>query len=317
MGITLVVNCTEDMKNPLSKPPSFRCQAVPLPEKLTALPPSLDDIFEKFEQAYDILENARIAYDRADEVDLAPPEYRGPIDKYGRPVRTKKELAILAASRKPKEEASLCRVLLWSRLGTERPCVLVIAYLVRKWGMKLGAAVEFVSEARSNTKISHIYMTILEAYAKKYVLGELLCVDCLSYDSVSYAGAVTVPGPTAVRTSKEAEIFENLDYTMELHSLYDVFGPAPSYCYINLIDNKVDNCSEYDIQLTGLHLTHDQICQFFNILADLHILSKIHALTLCNVQLRSPTLKHICDLMLNASREGSVYLSHLDLRNNK
>jgi hypothetical protein len=69
-------------------------------------------------------------------------------------------------------------ILVWSRLGFDRPCAATVAYLLRKWGMSLAYALDVVSVARIGTNISAHYMEALEVYALRHSLGDMLCTEC-------------------------------------------------------------------------------------------------------------------------------------------
>ena len=193
LGVDLAINCTDSLKGPASKPPHYRCQIVPLVEVRTVAPSNspqkrvntqltTSQIIELYDQCHDYIENMRLFPDRAKEGDLVPPEYRGPVDRYGRPLRSKDDQAIYAAGRKVQDssDGKAARVLLWSRLGFDRPCALVAAYLIRKWGMTVQSAVDYVQERRVGTIISTPHLTALAEYSSVHTLGELLCQDCLS-----------------------------------------------------------------------------------------------------------------------------------------
>jgi hypothetical protein len=176
-----------------------------------ALPTRMEqaEVLDWFEKCYDFIENVRLFPDRAREGDPAPHDWTGPVDRYGRPIRTKEEIAIATATRKllDESEGRDKKVLLWSRLGFDRPCVLAAAYLVRRWGLTAESAVDFVRKGRKGLKISEYYLAALRDYAALHAFGELLCADCLCHHTVPLATVtVTVPVPgTGNQSSAEGE----------------------------------------------------------------------------------------------------------------
>jgi Ran GTPase-activating protein (RanGAP) involved in mRNA processing and transport len=178
--------------------PLSRMNSLDLPSRM-----ELAEVLEWFEKCFDHIENVRLFPDRAREADPAPHDWTGPIDRYGRPIRTKEEIAIATATRKliDESEGRDKRVLLWSRLGFDRPCVLAAAYLVRRWGLSAESAVEYVKKGRKGTKISDYYMSALTAYSELHSIGELLCQDCLCFQTVPLVTVVT-PGETETAEKK-------------------------------------------------------------------------------------------------------------------
>jgi hypothetical protein len=180
IGITLLFNCTTNMKGPQSQPPAFRCREAPMRDgpKQSFTEDERNEYLALFERVYDQIEVHRITPELAAKSDPAPKEYRGPTDKLGMPIKTAADLKVL---RRPKDDETPIfapRILLWSRLGTDRPCALAAAYIIKHYGVTVEHAVHIVRANRTNAAISPPYMELLHAWSARYTLGLLICLDC-------------------------------------------------------------------------------------------------------------------------------------------
>ena len=204
MGITMSLCCCFDLNNPPNIPPKFRGHKTPLAE--TPIPSddprtnmfhaeplldgaptmscSLDSILECFEKAYDYIEMERLWRERAEESDVVEKKKPkgGPTDDYGRPVKSKYELMDAMAAKRDFLfiKQMPCRVMVWCKNGVDRSCAIVIAYLIRKFGVTLPYAENIVHSKKKGVFIDPVYMKALEEWSKKHSLGELLCDDCIA-----------------------------------------------------------------------------------------------------------------------------------------
>ena len=131
LGITLVINCTSTLKNPAPRPPYYRCHDAPLDETpKDKSPEAICQILDHFHKCYDWIEWERSHFERSDKVDFPTPEWRGPTDKYGKPVIEPGQEEKKPTRPEYDGKSPPSRVLMWSRLGFDRPCAVVAAYLV-------------------------------------------------------------------------------------------------------------------------------------------------------------------------------------------
>jgi hypothetical protein len=134
-------------------------------------------------------------------------KYTGPVDKKGRtkipmvPVRT--ESTALTGNKfvddenqrqrdtvEVKFEPSMkgngpippARVLIWSRLGHDRPCALAAAYLIKCWGINVDKALSSMQIVRGALKISEPYLEALRSWEDLYAMGASFCEDCIDND---------------------------------------------------------------------------------------------------------------------------------------
>eukprot|EP00981_Chlorochromonas_danica_P009016 scaffold2421_cov171-Ochromonas_danica.AAC.6 len=180
LRFTLIINCTKNMKNPQSRPPYFRCRYCPLKEAPEEMFSSLEEIeiIGLLEKAYDWIEIERLNPDKVAQSDPKPVEYRGPTDAYGQPIKTAAEKAAIRYQLDDNEKKSPSRVLLWSKLGTERSSFTAAAFLIKNYAMSIDKALTIVKANRPEVKITPPYMIVLKKWERKYRLGMLLCSDC-------------------------------------------------------------------------------------------------------------------------------------------
>ena len=182
MGFTLIINCTSNLGNPKDKLPYFRCKTVPFKDKPRGAPEgekAMEGLMDMLEKVYDWMELERISPERALQSD--PPQMQSSVlektDKFGRSFKTVEEKAIKLRIGKEKR---VPRILLWSRKGLDRPCVVAAAYMIRQYGMPMDKALAMLEISRPGLSICRYYKTVLEMWSHKYTLGELLCLDCLN-----------------------------------------------------------------------------------------------------------------------------------------
>ena len=180
LGITLVINCTIDIKGPTSQPPAFRVREAPMQE-LPSKPfteTECEEMLNLFERIYDWIEAHRVTPELAAKSDPAPKTYRGPTDKFGLPIKTAADLRVLRRPQDGEKPLYEPRVLLWSHLGVDRSCTLAAAYIIKHYHITVDHAVHILRANRPSVAISAPHMHILEVWAKRYTLGLLICIDC-------------------------------------------------------------------------------------------------------------------------------------------
>lgn len=181
VGITLLINCTDNFKNPTPQAPYFRCKDLPMPEKPSTTFSDIEirKLLDGIEKVYDAIENERLAPEKGRLSDATPKYHRGATDDFGFPVKSASDKPF----RRPDVDATTPyappRILLWSRLGTNRSVAVAAAYLIKQYGITLSRAVKILKKTRPVVNISPMYMSVLEIWSQRYSLGMLLCVDCM------------------------------------------------------------------------------------------------------------------------------------------
>lgn len=191
LGITLIINSTDNLVNPDPKPPFYRCRDAPLleappPELMLESEEEIQRLIALMDRVYDWIERHRLHPDLEIDSDPIPSkEYRGPTDKYGRRIKTAADRQVFRRPDKEEHEKSVFppRVLIWSRLGNNRSCVLAASYLIRQYQMSLDLALKIIKRNRPELMIPESYHAVLQEWSRKYSVGKLLCKDCLSSSS--------------------------------------------------------------------------------------------------------------------------------------
>ena len=311
------ITCTYDISNPPDKPPKFRGNSAPLPETpLPAGDPAVDNnkapplpdgapttacsiasVMNTFDRAYDFIELERIYNERAMESDvIEKTTKRGATDEFGRPVKSKYDLMDANASKREflflKQRPT--RVLLWCKTGTDRSCAIAAAYLIRKFGVTLKYAMTLLNSKRKGVVIQPLFMSALEQYEKKHVLGELLCVDCIA-------------GGLSPETNFQNPLFESILGQMGAALMTDSSaandGGAESAWKKNMRSYLTYNSD----------LVHPSR---FTDNTPAHVRSQplLLDLSIGGVNLRDAGLKLLVDAMISAG--GAQYLRKIDLKNN-
>lgn len=339
IGADIIINCTDNLKSPESKPPHYRCRTIPLVEERTIQPGdsptkkrhvslSMTRVLELFDQCYDHIEYCRLYPERAKESDLVPPDYKGPVDRYGRPLRSKEDQAIYAAGKKLGDDGTsgkAARILLWSRLGFDRPCALVAAYLIRKWGMTLQAAVDFVSSNRIGTVISPHYMTALEEYSAIHTLGDMLCRDCIcaqpvplvkylekNNDGVDEFKAVRVSAP---HTAYQEELCKRIGDVYATSPLKGKIGVDMATSFFFHRPLRGGNGSVLmNLKIAGRSLCDSEISNVVELLEAAGVLGHIYALDMSDNRFGDAGTIALCNAL---DKLPSTELSILNLRTNR
>ena len=156
-------------------------------DEMGKLKPAYDYELQKYlkmlERAADWIETERINPLLSEKGDPLPVEYRGPVDRYGRPKRDDENaVKTKTASQRAKEgleKRNPSRVLLWSKRGDNRACTVAAAYLIKRFGMTVSGALEVVGKNIPNMSVTRGNMWALEELSKRHSLGLLLCDDCV------------------------------------------------------------------------------------------------------------------------------------------
>lgn len=300
--------CGFDLNNPPNVLPKFRGHKTPLAEApipsddprtsmfhaeplLDGAPTmscSLDAILDCYEKAYDYIEMERLWHERAKESDVVEKKKPkgGPTDDYGRPVKSKYDLMDAMAAKRDFLfiKQMPCRVMVWCKNGVDRSCAVVIAYLIRKFGVTLPYAENIVNAKKKGVSINAVYMKALEEWSKKHSLGELLCDDCV-------AGGLQPESKYNVPTFEEivAKTTEHLRAAGMSGELADV----RKYMFVNRLlkhPSRFPGASSYYYQ--NVHID----------------------LVIGGVNLQDHGLKTLLDGL--STSDAVLYLERIDLRNN-
>ena len=183
MNISLVVNCTNNLANPPDRVPYYRGKVVALKDKpKSERPANMQAMVDLLDRAADWLENERLSPEKAALSDPIPTplKLKRTTDKYGRYIRTAEEIGMKRRAGMDGNKKPPPRVLLWSRKGLDRPCFVAGAYMIKFMGMDVQRVMHILETARPGASISRAYRASLDEFSKKYTLGELMCVDCIT-----------------------------------------------------------------------------------------------------------------------------------------
>lgn len=319
-GITLLINCTENLKNPLAQPPHFRCREIPMKEKPTESFSEKESkqLLDNLERIYDVIENERLNPEKNVLSDAAPKYHRGPIDEYGFPIKGADDKPF----RRPGDSATTPffppRVIIWSRLGSDRAVVITVAYLIKQFGISLRKAIKIMKKNRPGTDISPAYMLILEKWSKKYTLGMLLCVDCkqvpLLKDQQTSGDNETVLWklremlttqlPRLLVTERDKRLTEDVDkFVVGIRENYFNESPWAKIIDINLSDRRLSDAT---------------VAVLFQLMGASGALKHIRSLNLSNNEISFLALKamlHVCFPFLE-DPDGSTYSDFADEEQN-
>ena len=180
LKFTLIVNCAKNMKSPQSQPPHFRCKFCPLVEepKEDFKDFEVKEIMGMIEKVFDWVEMERICPENVAKADPKKPPYHGPTDQFGQPIKTAKDKTAFKHHLEEGQKRLEPRVLIWSKYGRERACVVAAAYLMKSYGISAERAIRIIKANRPEIDIKTCYMKVLLQWQAKYIMGILLCIDC-------------------------------------------------------------------------------------------------------------------------------------------
>jgi hypothetical protein len=238
LGFTLIINCTKNMKNPQPQPPQYRCKYCPLDES-----PSenfTEDDFEiiesHLEKCYDWIEIERLNPDKVAQSDPKVGEYRGPTDKMGKPLKSNRD-KLQSEARQHLNELTIAeksRVLIWSKNGIDRACFVAAAFLIKNFGITVEKALTIIKSNRPEMKLSSLYRSFLDKWEQKYVLGTLLCQDCVEDKRNQYYKEL----------EKKAIKEENIDDSYEL-CVKNLHEHIPKLLQDQTISSKIENARDF------------------------------------------------------------------------
>lgn len=182
LGVTMLINISENLKSPPQQIPFFRCKEMPLKENAQSFTiEEKMDLLGIFEQLYDWIEFERLSPERNKLSDAPAKPYRGPVDEFGFPIKNNEK-----PFRRPQADEGATfpsRVLVWSNDGKNRGCAVAITYLIRHYGISLDRATEIVKLNRPTIRLSPAYQDLVETWSSKYSMGIYLCLDCKTVGS--------------------------------------------------------------------------------------------------------------------------------------
>jgi hypothetical protein len=142
----------------------------------------LQKTLKLFERTSDWIEVERVNPEIVAQGDAPEPEYRGEVDRYGRPKKdSENSIKVKSASQRKKEgleKKNPSRVLIWSKRGDNRSCAVAAAYFIKRFGVSVRYALELIKPSVPKMKITSGYMWALYQFSLKHTLGLLVCDDC-------------------------------------------------------------------------------------------------------------------------------------------
>lgn len=311
LAITLAINCTDTLKSPSSRPPFYRHKVAPMIEKPHGKAVEREEeLLVLFEHCYDWIEQERVCPDRVALSDEKKPEYRGPTDKFGRPLIKDKDLE--PPAQRPEFEGSPPpRVLVWSKLGFDRACVVAASYIMKYWGLSVASVVKLLESTRPGTKISGAYVHALKKWSKKYTLGTLYCEDCLT-SSILKEKPYTTDGELISGTLETVQAAVN--EVSELSKLGEVdqwLTPVATIAQVG--ESLMALC---DLQLSSTRLGSSLIIQLFQCLSTLSLATQLRSLVLKDNLLSCEGITAIVEAISPTDSEVPSELCFLDLSHN-
>ncbi|RYH12709.1 DUF4339 domain-containing protein [archaeon] len=289
LKFTLIVNCTKNMKNPQSQPPHFRCKFCPLAEDPTEEFNNfeLNEIMGMLEKVYDWVEMERVAPENVAKGDAKKPPYHGPTDHFDRPIRTARDKTAFRHQLEEGQKQLEPRVLIWSKYGRERACVVAAAYLMKSYGISAERAIRIIKTNRSETNINSCYMTALLQWQAKYIMGILLCVDCTEEKKKQLEDEKNCP-PQPV----EQDFYDQCVFLLKNH-LPKLIGDKTELALVNNVEEYLVKLrvSEFatsawsglvDLDLSDRRLSDRTLAFLFQLLAGTDCLSCIRSIKLRN-----------------------------------
>ena len=327
LGATLIINCTANMKSPQADLPNFRCRDLPVPEKpmKTLSLKEKEDIFALFERAFDWIEMERIDPSKGKLVEIAPSEI-GQFNPVKRENRKLRALRASAAAKSPSSpnaamdhevstlEKPTSRVLLWSRLGTDRACLIAAAYLIKSYCISATSAVEIITRQRMRTAISPQYLNLLDVWAARYSIGATLCIDCThaavakgsehGRSSEETQKAIDTMNPNVVVISKDSKLNQKFNLFEDewkktcssnaVHSAVSLKVIGDFVTKIPLGYNLHSGWSGMvDITLSGRYLEDEVLASLFDAMSGQGILQQVRILQLSKNKMHFASIKSL------------------------
>jgi Ran GTPase-activating protein (RanGAP) involved in mRNA processing and transport len=220
------------------------------------------------------------------------------------------------------------KVLLWSRLGLERPCFLVVGYLIKRFGMTLENSLHMVKQIRAGTELSPLYMEALQEWSNLNTIGELLCVDCID-------SAKEIEKKDNENSINQEILGENYakykDYTNKYEGITSLGDPQTyiqrvylgeegerrnQEILLNPLTDRSLLIKLIDLNLNSKRLGDNNIRRIFNAIRKSGIGNHLRVINLRENGIKKDAMFSIVDAL--AQMKGDIHheLMHLDLSNN-
>lgn len=316
---------------------SMRKSHPPHSSKIVACYQDYEEILSLLDKSYHWIEWERTCADRNVMSDETPTVYHGTGDRFGRPpaLHPKSDRPI-----RPKlaigEKVPPSRVLLWSRLGFDRPCTIAVAYLVRRWNMSVAQGMEFIKNLRPGLRLCPVHLKALAIWERKYLVGNFLCVDCLAQgleissslksekeEETNEAVAAVAPEH---RTQAQSDVFNLTAAAKTNESLAIVPFKNASYCrHINSVGIKNNNAPSTGpsyqqlaiISICGQMMTDEMLCPLLHSMLDTGILCRLYTMELKNNLLGDASACLLAESLLHAVSPNASELTSLDISHNR
>lgn len=308
LEISLIINCTLNLVNPKPSPAQFKCRDAGIPEKPKKLLSAAEksEIFASLEKSAAWIELERLNPEKNKRIDVEPTE----IGVYNPAKRENRKLKALKQRRGMSspvdnekggktEETSISkstpRVLLWSRLGSDRACLVAAAYLIKSYGMSVDKALEIISRQRPKMDISPQYLNLLDDWASTYGVGMMVCEDCVRLVEVVdeqqpaqlIAEGTFTMDPNEAQHSRDASL--DNQYIQFERRVRGLLFPQheESDRPLELVEKVPMGFSWHsgwsglvDLQLEGRGLCDETLARLFEALSECHLLQQVRILRL-------------------------------------
>lgn len=220
------------------------------------------------------------------------------------------------------------KVLLWSRLGLERPCFLVVGYIIKRFCMNLERSLHIVKQIRAGTELSPIYMEALQEWSNMNAIGELLCIDCID-------SAKEIEKKKNEKALNQEILAENYakykDYTKKYDGITSL-GEPQTYIQrvylgedgerrnqeiiINPLTDRSFLTKIIDLSLNSKRLGDDNVRRIFNAIRKSGIGNHLRVINLRENGIKKDAMFSITDALAHISGGEPHELMYLDLSNN-
>jgi len=310
LRVTLAINCSTEIKAIDSRPPLYRCRTLALDEYGSSNERIyLDKLLDMFRRSFDWIELERMSYDRLEESDPVPQEEKRRGRLGGGSVKVEKKTV----------KWPFGRVLLFSRLGFDRPCLICAAYLIRRYGLTVDQAIGVIMSARPGTSLNPHHITALQEWAAMYSLGDLYCDVCVKELTT---GVASIAHPVlqydndchVIQISDEFPAFqEEVSMVPALAKL----GDPAMYLQQIFIDTSSKKAF-FDLTLGGVGIDDTMVEALCSALDISGVMPIIRRLALPNNAIGSAGATTLASALVSAgSAEDGGELLFLDLSHNK
>ena len=361
MHITLAINCSEEVKRIESKPPLYRCRNLPLLEQKKLYERKsnnnnnnnnnnviIEELLRDFDVSYDWIELEKSSYDRLEKADpIIIDKHHQPfhgdtrtpstnINNHGNNNNSNHNNVNLP---KGSNKWPQGRVLLYSRLGFDRPCMIAAAYIIRRWGMSTRNAISIITKARAGTNICPLHLAALELWSQKYTLGALLCTSCTSelrsedsknrhhhYNNHHWLehkvkiSSMLLDSIKSRLSSSTVRRMSSLGADISLYlQIAHKCESIPAHMS-NMTENNIsrDLLHIYDLNLSGSDLQDVTVVEIFRALAVTGTVSRLRQVRLANNKISCGGISTVMETLLSCGASGGdSELTLLDLAHNR